>query len=685
MFYADRTNSVTDLLQSWEGEKTNNATGTLSGIVVTSDGGEPIADILVSVGGQLTFTDANGYFFVENLTPGTHNVLFYAIDGKYETFQQGASISAGMNTPAEVAMLPMALINISFQISAPIDALGAPIYMAGNIIQLGNTFSDLGGGMSIKPKRMPKLTPQEDGTYTLDLQLYEKTDLRYKFTLGDGYWNAEQQTSGGFRVRQLIVPDQDLRIDASIDAWRSSGMEPITFNVSMPSETTPYDEKYIQLKSSHWTEPLPLWPVGSGNYLYMLFSPLDTSLPISYRYCRNANCQYAHNSKATADEIQIQPSDVKQTITDTVSSWENWHVLDQPTEVVSANIPWKDESFKTSVELTPQMDPSWQVYAPVGLSEVAKIDANHIIYSPQWFVHFQSPYILPTIGATPFHYELNNLLITSQSLGMATSIFPHLGNTQDIAAWWNSQPHNTDWWEQWFDSYEQFILNYAKLAQISGSSSLILGGKSLLPAISEGIFPDGSPTDAPDSINDRWEDLISNVREVYHGQLIWATNAHISMDPLPTFINEFDEIYISIDSPLTQGQDPTFEEISTNFTGVIDSLIYEIYRSTLKPVTLGFAYPSADGGSQGCYLVAGDCYNDGLFNLEEVSSLPVDLDEQTLIYNAIMPIIASREWITGITIRGYDPTITLLDASSSISGKPALDIVNYWFSGINAE
>jgi hypothetical protein len=684
LFYLDKTKSITDILQSWEREKRINAVGLLSGTLIDIESEQPIPDILVSAGGQLTFTDTNGQFLIPNLASGIHNVVFYAIDGKYRTFQQGASISSGMETQAHVALTPMPMVNITFHVNAPIDALGAPIYMAGNIIQLGNTFTDLNGGMSIKPKRMPKLIPQEDGTYKIDLELYAETDLRYKFTLGDGYWNAEQQSSNGFLLRQFVIPNHDVKIDVSINSWRSTGIEPIIFNASIPSDNTSHVEKYIQFKTTQWTEPLPLWPLGNSNYLYILYSPLNKSFPISYRYCRSDNCADSHNTMASED-MQVLPSETEQSINDMITSWENWHTLDPTTDVIPANIPAKDNGYKTAIELSPQMDSSWLTQAMISLSEFSKNGVTQVIYSPQWFLQSNTPHLLPSIGKTPFYYELTQMLSTAQSLGMSTSIYPHIGPFNETADWWNSQSHNAPWWDQWFDSYEKFILNYAKLAEFSDSSALIIGGKTVLPAFSEGVHPDGSPTDAPETIDERWQTLISDIREIYSGQLIWATNASLEMDPLPSFIDLFDEIYIAIDSPLAQGQEPTFDEISSNFNTVIDTLIFEIHRSTLKPISIGLAYPSADGGVQGCYLVSENCYNDGLFLPDdEVTNTSVDLDEQTLIYNAIMPISASREWITGIAIRGVDPTISLQDASSSIIGKPAWDIIHYWFSGLTA-
>jgi len=685
IFYVLKAGSVTDILQTWEDESRDVATGTLSGMIVDSEVGQPIPDILVSSGGQLTFTDANGKFIIDNLSPGVHNVVFYAMNGEYRTFQQGANISSGMNTPAEITMHHLPMVTVTFNVTTPGDALGAPIYITGNVIQLGNTFSDLAGGMSINPKKMPQLTQQEDGSFKTSLQFYAETDLRYKFTLGDGYWNSEQQPSGGFRIRQLIVPNDNIELDLTVDSWRTPDIEPITFNVSIPLDSSPYDEKFIQFKTAKWTEPIPLWPLGNGQYLYILFSPLDTSLPISYQFCRNGECQYASNFTETSEEPQVLPSKTPQSITETVSSWKNWQPLDQPIEITPANFPWKDQNFKTSIELTPQMDSNWQVYAPISISRFAESGVNQIIISPQWFLLSDSPLINPVIGSTPFNYELSNLIITTQSFGITTSLFPQLRSINEMESWWGSQPHDEDWWQNWFDSYKRFILNYAKVAENTGVSSLIIGGKAVLPAFPGGSYPNGMDTDVPVIITDRWEDLLEDINNIYQGKLVWGTNVHTIADPLPSFIDAFDEIYVSIDSPLSQESTPSFDEISATISSVIDNLIYEVYRSTLKPISLGLAYPSAYGGAQGCAILSDNCYNDGLFLPEEMTSASVDLDEQTLIYNAVMPIIASRDWITGITIRGYEPTVILHNASSSISGKPAWDVIQYWFSGLNAE
>ncbi len=682
LYYASGSDRVTDILQGWQGETTVGNTGRITGIILDDVTHQPIPDILISAGGQRTFTDSNGKFAMEGLTQGLHNVVFYAMDGKYRPYQQGAVIQSGMNTPADVKLTPMPLVNVSFHVTTPTDALGAPISMAGNIVQMGNTFSELYGSMSIKPKRMPTLSSNQDGTHSITLQLYAETDLRYKYTLGDGYWNAEQYDAGGFRVRQLIVPSEDVTIEQKIETWRSKGIEPITFAVSIPSETTPIGEKYIQFQAKAWTEPIPLWPLGNGDFLYILYSPLEPSLSLNYRFCRNEDCLRAADADAGGFERQVQPSNAAQTINLTLDSWQNWYTFENNASVMEAFVPQKPSQYGTMMEMTPEMNPSWQILAPSGISNLSDIHLDTIIFSPQWMAYPNSPYIQPVIGTTPYFRELIKLLNDSSAQGFENGLFPQLGDDNTMETWWSIGPHPEAWWKAFFTSYRDFILNYANIAQISGTDTLLLGGKSLLPAFEGGVFPDGSDSNVPINFDKQWLDLLSDVRSVFDGKMIWATNASIEMDPLPGFIYEFDGIYISIDSPLAFGEHPNFDTIQSGFVNVIDSQIYEVYRSTGNSITLALAYPAVDSGPSGCALLNDRCYNDGLFLAHNIAPFTINFEEQALIYNAILPIIASRDWITGVSIRGYDPVVSVHDGTSSIAGKPAYDVIKYWFNNM---
>jgi len=63
-------------------------------------------------------------------------------------------------------------------------------------------------------------------------------------------------------------------------------------------------------------------------------------------------------------------------------------------------------------------------------------------------------------------------------------------------------------------------------------------------------------------------------------------------------------------------------------------------------------------------------------------SLSIDLNEQADIYTAILNTIVDREWITGAVSQGYYPVVIVKDASISTRGKPAMDVLSYYFNEV---
>lgn len=682
MYFASIPDTVNDVFQSWEGQARTIETGTLTGLLTDPISNEPIADILVNAAGMMTFTDANGRFTFHNLPDGVHNIVFYAIDGQYKTFQQGATISEGLVTPADIVLLPMPKVTVTFIIRPPNDALGVPIYLAGNLIQLGNTFTDLPGGMSLKPKRMPMLSPLEDGTQTISLSLHAETDLRFKFTLGDGYWNAEQRNDVNHVIRQLIVPNHDVTLTLDIESWRTPGFEPITFQVQIPPENSPGDEKYIQFQTAKWTEPIPLWNLGNGNYLYILFSPFDPTTALNYRFCRNENCDRATAASPLPDGGTVQPGTAPQTLSISLTEWNNWQKLTEPADVAAAEIPLKEGNFVAGIELTPEMDPSWPVYAPYGLASITEIDASMVIFRPTWTVNQFTPAIFPRPGKTPFKSDLVKMLNDAQSLGLNTALFPTIDFYESREFWWGIQAHDEGWWTTWFGDLQQFLLNYAQIASDTNSDSLIIGGKDLLPAIPGGVYPDGSPSTVPASSEGIWREILSEIRKVYGGKIVWATTINQESDPLPPFLDAVDAVYVAMDTPLGPAQTISPDEISIGFEDFAINTLGAVYQDTNLPLIVALGYPSVTNSHQGCLLVSDTCESDALFLPGELSPYSQDLNQQATIYNEILPAMADQPWISGIVIRGYQPTVEIFDNSSSIAGKPAEQVIWYWFEGL---
>jgi len=672
---------VNDSLNRWLGETSSYPQGILTGTVHDQDTHTPIPDILISAGGQLTFTDANGKFFLAGLPSGVHNLVAYAINGSYETFQQGAEIYPNMSTPANIALQARPPVQVRFNVNAPSDAQGAPIYLAGNLAQLGNTFRELAGGMNLSPKKMPSLTLKEGGTYTIDLQLYAGTDLRYKSTLGDGFWNAERTSRGEIVTRQLIVPNQDIELDLQIASWRSNDMPQITFNILDVNAASFLDEIFIQFKTNEWTEPIPVWPLGGGNYLYILYSPLDEGDILGYRFCRNSNCQSAKSVESSWGEVQVQPEVTSVDVV--IEGWEYWSPTSGETPGNSAiSTPPESTTYSTFIELTPEMNPNWEIYAPVGFSTIADLNASAVILTPRWGIQEELGLLQPKLGSAPFHYQLTHLLSSAKSFHLQRGLFPQI-ETADSPEWQKTFGGSETQWVLWKESYQRYILNYAKISEKTKTEWLVIGGDALLPFYEDPHPADGSIPTLTDSNTQFWQNLITKVRSVYSGQVLWAAHLHKSMDPLPDFISLLDGIYLMVDSPLASTNTAAFDEIAWEFNNLMDTHIYEAYRSTGKPVYLALGYPAVDGGAQGCLLLNVDCVNDGLFLPGEIRDFAVDQEEQRLIYAALLPIVASRDWIAGTSIRGYQPTVNIQDGSSSIAGKPAMRLIEDWFKRIN--
>ncbi len=110
------------------------------------------------------------------------------------------------------------LVKITFNVAAPNDTVqGAPIRIAGNLLELGNTFADLDGGLSTTADRMPIMSLQPDGHYSVTISLPVGAYVQYKYSLGDGFLNAEHKATGEFVLREFIVPAQDTLIQDSIE------------------------------------------------------------------------------------------------------------------------------------------------------------------------------------------------------------------------------------------------------------------------------------------------------------------------------------------------------------------------------------------------------------------------------------------------------------------------------------
>jgi len=687
LYHVSGPGETRDMIASWIDRTFAGKTGSIEGEVY-AEGGGPLANIMVTAGGVQTITDSAGRFDLEGLPPGTHNLVAYALDGTYKTFQQGATVLENLNTPVKLFMKPAPLVNVTFNIRVPSNTLpGAPVRLGGNLFQLGNTFADLRGGLSVVADRMPIMTALPDGRYTISLRLPAGADVRYKYTLGDGFWNAEHKNNSEFVVRQLIIPQEDTVINETVETWQAGSSAPILFEADVPANTPVGDIIYIQFNPYGWTEPVPMWPIGNNHWVYKLYSPLSILGSFGYRYCRAGQCGSADDSATMGDAArgrQVSTSLAPQDIRDTLNTWA-WLENTQPGDLVGAPVIARQNDFIAGIELQPTQHPNWVTSIPQAMQNIQALGSNWTILTPTWTYGDASPLVLaPVPGKDAFWNDTYRMVNQARGLNMNVAIFPTPRFASTADDFWASAPKNGDWWQTWFDHYRAFIINFADLATQSGAQTLILGGDWIEPALPGGTLMDGSTSSGvPADAETRWKAIIAEVRTHFRGRILWALPyQHEYVDTPLGFLSDIDGIYLLWSLKLSDSSNPSKIDMTNEAGRLLDTNVSPLASLLGKPIIIAVAYPSASGSASGCLSNgSGGCLHWTQLSPPnpDVSSLDLRLQLQADIYEAMLTAVNERQWVSGFISRGYYPPTILQDKSASVHGKRAADILWYWY------
>ncbi|MCB2179757.1 hypothetical protein KQH54_01400 [bacterium] len=675
-----------DTIAGWEDNLPDStAVGTITGKVMTSDLGVPVADILVSAGGLQTITDGEGNFTLYPVSEGTHNLVALSMNGSYLPFQHSVAVSSGKITPVEAPLTATAWREVTFSVEVPDSTIeGAPIRLAGNLSQLGNTFIDLGGGMSGDTKEMPQLVEGKNGNFTLTLTLPVGIDIRYKYTMGDGFWNSEHGMDNTFVVHQLILPDQqeNTEIDDQVYSWKTSETETIWFRVAVP-EDTPQDEAIsLQFFLGTWMPSLPMFKINENTWAFPLISPHNFSGELPYRYCRNTPC----TGEIQAGIEQIESP--RQTLTrfeevylinDTISNWAFLANNENILETTYTSLP-KEDGFIVGLSLTPYYTPTERSYNDTLFSAGEK-PYNHVVISPAWEAQSPTGSLLftPTLENTIRWQELTAEIQVAHTNGLTVSLFPLINFSTDPLDWWGSFPaENEASWQNWLDQYRQIVYEYAQLAQEAGVETLVLGGAWLTPALP--VEDNAATYNLPGNIESLWEETIAGVQERFSGEIAWQLTQTVAQDP-PAFLSDVDSLYLQWNLPAETYN--SINELNEQIGENLDEIAEPLKTDLDKPLILILAYPSIVDYNDSCISSPNDeggCINTAALLLEPSVENPAsaDLTAQEEYYQAFLAAVDQRDWVDGVLSQGYYSVNQIHDTSASIHGKPAETIFENW-------
>ncbi len=689
--YVPGPSQIEETIAGWSDVPAEGGTGRILGRIVNQETKEGQRELLVSAGGRTVFSEADGYFRIDGLPEGVHQLTVFSPNGAYLPNSQGAIVASGMTTPAELAVQAADPIFVTFQLTVP-EGLSpdAVVRLAGNISTIGNRFNDLAGGTRVSVEHMPTLVRVDPQHFLAVISLYAGTDLRYKYTLGDGFWNAERDAEGSLVTRQVILPDQDVILRDTLTAWGGPGLQPVRFMLQVPEHTPENEWISLQFKLDQWFDPLPMWPLTQNSWYFDLYGPLEKDLTLQYRYCRNAHCGAADDADTAgldASGRAFAYAEQAEIITDEVLAWQWLEQAPSPASITAEPAAPRPEII-TGVEIAPNYPSAWRRSLSQGVDHLQSLGVESIILPLRWEWGQQNPFPILGLnpGRNPLQSEVRQLtqIFREAEIDLMLRISPS-STDQTLSSWWASAVRDPAWWQLWFEEYRLFALSSAELAQELGIDVLILGGRETRPALPDGTQFSGEPSMVPLDAEVRWRALIDDLRAVYTGQIIYELELVSDIPEMPSFLDSVDGILFHWQIPASGGASEDASAIAKGYVPFLD-LIDARTGLFNRPVWLSIEYASVQGGATSCPPAPdGSCRSiESFASGQDIDpDLPVSFEEQTKAINSVLLAAYDRAFIQGFFIRGYDPSAILWDKSSSIYGKPAEEVLRYWYPRLN--
>ncbi len=228
-------------------------------------------------------------------------------------------------------------------------------------------------------------------------------------------------------------------------------------------------------------------------------------------------------------------------------------------------------------------------------------------------------------------------------------------------------------WDQWWKDFRAMLIHYAKIAQETNCEMLCLGCEM----------------GATEDDEDRWRELIADIRKVYHGALTY--NANWGSEEKLAWWDAVDVISISAYYPVGAGDDEPNDWIEKGLHHVPASYsTVEVLKEQWLPYKEKLAAISAKHNRPILFIEL------GLGSAKGFSAAPwthhqpdavYDGDEQRRYYQATMETFWDEPWFIGFTWWAWLPNLYTLEEAKShtgfcIYGKPAEKLVTEWYGKV---
>jgi hypothetical protein len=218
---------------------------------------------------------------------------------------------------------------------------------------------------------------------------------------------------------------------------------------------------------------------------------------------------------------------------------------------------------------------------------------------------------------------------------------------------------------------------------LSGAQSVILGGDWIAPTLPSGRLTDGSASGVPADTETRWKNIIAEVRQHFRGNVLFAL-PYTTVDIIPpvNILSDTDGVYLLWYAKLSDSATPNKADLIAEAGRLLDENVAPVQTQVNKPFIIAMSYPSSTYSATGCIPNGNSgCSDWSALNRPnaDITTVSTDLQQQFDIYDAMFNAVNARSWVAGFVSRGYYAPVALQDKSASIHGKPAADLLWYWF------
>lgn len=207
-------------------------------------------------------------------------------------------------------------------------------------------------------------------------------------------------------------------------------------------------------------------------------------------------------------------------------------------------------------------------------------------------------------------------------------------------------------WKQWEDSYKEYMMAFAHLADSMNVSMFCIGTELKVAAINR---------------PDYFQALIAEVRTFYQGKLTYAANWDSYQ--MISFWEDLD--YVGVDGyfPLVADENPTIDAIDQAWIPVKNQL-KQFSKQTGKQILFAeYGYQSLDGAAGNHWEV-------------HTSSHPVNLELQARAYECLYKCLWIEPWFAGGFLWKWhfrESVGGVLDGNFTPQGKPVEEVIARWY------